>query len=781
MRKLTIILLTLVFFLQIVSAGYGFDAFVNGDSHSEISAEYGSSPQVEMKVLSANNDFHHPCDLYCSYYVNGKLEGDFDVLVNGDDGDIEIYNLNIKEKGKEGVKDNYIFDFSCSISTTGICGGDILTNPSIPLTVNYQLNPEQREAKAFIEGALTILNENIKDADSKIQKVENKLRSLSPNVKTSPLQQEVISLRNSHNSLKEEVENLDKIVKQDFDYVLAKNLYKNPLPNEIISNGDKAEDLERELDVIIETHNRISEKINNLGKKNLDANSQLGFLNEENEFDDDINLLIENFKSGEFNDYEGIEQRVYYYSSLLDSLLSESKNKAEQLKSEGNSILNKEKEEICDKYEFCLEYEKFNSIEEICNSLKNLQSNIILENDKRTSQIQNETEEIEKQNSEEGFFSRIINFFKSFLVSVTGNIIDTTPKNERILELSDDYEEYVSTNCGFEIKENSFEELDKINTNIGGVTGQGIKEIEESAGQCCIGGECTSCCVDESCRSNPSLYPIIFVHGHSAFSWDNLDYSINAFSNFENNLRQDGYVPMGILLPDSDINKVNENSWGTIRKPISVRVSYYRGVYDEEGRTIGKEQDKSIDEYSQRLSNIVDLVLHHTGKDKVVIVSHSMGGLVSRNYIKNYGGSEKVHKLVTIGTPNHGVWDGDSAGGLDTGLCGLTHFEFGGLQECKDMKFNSNFIIQLNSEYGSHPDVDTLAIVGNCGEECQRNNTIYDEDYRGDEVVRVSSARLNGARNIEILGNKVSGPGTFHQDLVKNSQVYQETMKFIGA
>jgi triacylglycerol lipase len=43
--------------------------------------------------------------------------------------------------------------------------------------------------------------------------------------------------------------------------------------------------------------------------------------------------------------------------------------------------------------------------------------------------------------------------------------------------------------------------------------------------------------------------------------------------------------------------------------------------------------------------------------EKFDIVAFSMGGLVSRYYIQKLGGYERVRRLVTISTPNHGtIW-----------------------------------------------------------------------------------------------------------------------------
>lgn len=40
----------------------------------------------------------------------------------------------------------------------------------------------------------------------------------------------------------------------------------------------------------------------------------------------------------------------------------------------------------------------------------------------------------------------------------------------------------------------------------------------------------------------------------------------------------------------------------------------------------------------------------------VVIVAHSMGGLAVRAWLTREGAAERVHRVVTIGTPHHGTW-----------------------------------------------------------------------------------------------------------------------------
>ena len=61
----------------------------------------------------------------------------------------------------------------------------------------------------------------------------------------------------------------------------------------------------------------------------------------------------------------------------------------------------------------------------------------------------------------------------------------------------------------------------------------------------------------------------------------------------------------------------------------------------------------SIDNYVDPVARRIDEVLAATGAGQVILVGHSMGGLVSRAYLQRYGAA-RVARLVTLGTPHHG-------------------------------------------------------------------------------------------------------------------------------
>jgi len=79
----------------------------------------------------------------------------------------------------------------------------------------------------------------------------------------------------------------------------------------------------------------------------------------------------------------------------------------------------------------------------------------------------------------------------------------------------------------------------------------------------------------------------------------------------------------------------------------------------------------SIDLFADQIAAHIDRILAATGARQLSIVSHSMGGLVARAYLRKYGGG-KVRRVITIGAPHQGsvhawMFPGTSLGQLRPG------------------------------------------------------------------------------------------------------------------
>jgi pimeloyl-ACP methyl ester carboxylesterase len=61
----------------------------------------------------------------------------------------------------------------------------------------------------------------------------------------------------------------------------------------------------------------------------------------------------------------------------------------------------------------------------------------------------------------------------------------------------------------------------------------------------------------------------------------------------------------------------------------------------------------SIDDYAELINTAVEALCASSGQQQVIILAHSMGGLAARAFVRVHG-SERVAKLITLGTPHFG-------------------------------------------------------------------------------------------------------------------------------
>lgn len=61
----------------------------------------------------------------------------------------------------------------------------------------------------------------------------------------------------------------------------------------------------------------------------------------------------------------------------------------------------------------------------------------------------------------------------------------------------------------------------------------------------------------------------------------------------------------------------------------------------------------SIDTFAAQLARKIDAIVAATGAPRVMIVAHSMGGLVARAHLRRHGAA-RIARIVTIGSPHHG-------------------------------------------------------------------------------------------------------------------------------
>lgn len=214
-------------------------------------------------------------------------------------------------------------------------------------------------------------------------------------------------------------------------------------------------------------------------------------------------------------------------------------------------------------------------------------------------------------------------------------------------------------------------------------------------------------------------YPILFIHGLNSDSntW-------NATTDYFD--AQYGYTYGGrfdfCLNADGNNTVANKNFYPTPGADIAAFEStvingdyYYVNFNVKVNGSFGTDvlsNQAGVAKQGAALKKAIERVLQLTGKDKVILAGHSMGGLCSREYIQNASnwqsdGRHHVAKLLTAGTPNGGSNASDNPLGVFTGVdvrseairdlkatyyysAEKSHFLFGGSETQNSTSMNDN-------------------------------------------------------------------------------------------
>lgn len=259
---------------------------------------------------------------------------------------------------------------------------------------------------------------------------------------------------------------------------------------------------------------------------------------------------------------------------------------------------------------------------------------------------------------------------------------------------------------------------------------------------CCLKGECYKCIDDSSVN-----YPVILIHGHSFNEKLSAELSMEAFGEMAKALEEDGYLNAGYFYK-SQYNEISKGYLGRINRSIVVEATYYLDTQvTGEGSFMFDSKFENIDTYASRLNEIITNVKYITSKDKVILVAHSMGCLVTRRYIQLYG-EDGLDRVVLVGGPNHGI------DGFILSSCAV----FGADVECGQMNKSNSFIYELNN--APIPSIPFYSIIG-LGCSLEGSNS--------DGIVKEESAHLDWAENI-YFNSTCSRVDLFHVRMIKPSR-----------
>lgn len=761
-------------------------------NHDDLSfnLNFGDVREVNYLLKTNNNYF---CNAMCEYEFfdlsEDKTISQGRFVLKPKETFNESFNISIQELG-EGQK-LYNYRVECKNIKTKICRTyekSYSTNSFI--TVNFALNESTEALKNEVNENLINYLENLVKLDEEVQIIENRVYSLEEEVVFDEVKPELVDLTNEFNNQIINAENYKNEWSRK-DYVQLAKIFDNDLRDIVIS----IDDLNVKSKNVIKKHNNVIIELNKTlqNEELVKETYRAGIFFNDNELiqnslkiKGEIESEAKKLKSKQFQTYEEFDfseiNNILNYTKLIFNLEKKGQNNLLQNKSFEQSRRMCEYIGECNvSFDMCklndsminesIENYLLSNITDvninIYDGLK-IEENKIIENINNVTSTLRIKDDVECFNLVKSFnLSNNVNYLKeivnymnetclgnisiSFKNLTMNNVSYDNIQNKSDINISLFLEEvkceYPFANISFEIND-SFEIVKEKKVNYNPKID---KNLSDNLPVCCVFGKCQPCC--ENCSNED--YPILFLHGHAFSEINSPEYSIGVFNQIQNSLQKEGYLNAGIITPLTKLSEVKPGEWGLSGHPVTVRATYYQNVIE-----IGNElviipkKDESIDVYSDRLKEYVDIIKLKTGKNKVILVTHSMGGLVARRYMQKYGENE-IDKLIMVGTPNKGI---DPA--IER-YCNI----LGNQKECSDMVSNGRFMSNLNREL---PKIDQYVIYGSG---CKMS---YGD---GDGVVLSENAKLESAKNIMINGSCSHGY-EMHTDML-NINLYPEVREKI--
>lgn len=730
------------------------------------------------------------------------------------------YDLSVKRLGSG--QDIYSFDVQCHSIRSYLCltkGTE--TSRSSLVIVSYDLTETEKELKKVLKQNVTRLLGLLNDIDIMHQQLNQKYFQLGFKVNLHNLSKEKIDIDDKYDKTSISIENLRSLWSVE-NYIKLNQLFNQSF-FEILYDIEKSiENLDNSIGNIAELHNELLAGLNKLSTNLRQLESFVHIIGDNeiiNNVDNtikDFNNLASSITNNTFDSYAILIKNLANLVERQTPVIEKSRIPSANLFFIIDYNLNSEDNLLCSLMQNCRDnisainqiknieqfledYPNITSLKQSCNSLKELNQkyagirnatskiiadkNISFPSDSEFLALANDFKdnEIRKiNNSYYDSFEKIIgNETNSDIVKIIESILPKNKTNIASLhynnsinlslfvlskiEPSNELLQLLNMciKLDYQIEKIGNFNFQPISTNMTYTIASKIEtNLSDNPPICCVFNECKPCCRYESCINDPKTFPIIFLHGHSLAKENSPEFSLDSFNKLQSKLQEDGYLNTGIVSLYSQNEQLQQGIWGLSGKPITVKVSYYYDAFRKEDKYIVvPTKSESIDTYALRLRDLIGIVEERTNKPKVIIIAHSMGGLVARRYMQIFGDND-VYKLIMIAVPNKGISSEIS------NYCGYV----GENRECQDMQENSLFINKVNDRLKQPTNVKLYTIIG---QGCQMNSG------NGDGIVLPENAKLENAKQYFVNGTCGGLFGeTLHTEIL-NIDEYPETYKMI--
>lgn len=235
-----------------------------------------------------------------------------------------------------------------------------------------------------------------------------------------------------------------------------------------------------------------------------------------------------------------------------------------------------------------------------------------------------------------------------------------------------------------------------------------------SAGSSGLPGSASGKLNDPTCKPAPEHpRPVVLLHGTGS--------NISDFKGMTKTLLEDGYCVWG-------------ETYGTGGPSIQGIIPMIGGNAD-------------INESAHREAGFIDNVLAATGAEKVDLVGHSQGGLLTKLIIEKEGKADKVERVVTMGAPFHGTDFNGLGAGLRGWITATPKFAEWILATASTQQIRgSKFLEETNKLPDTHAGITYTSMYSPWDTTVTPHSTSWLEEVPGADVANIDTAVACGQK-----------------------------------
>lgn len=323
----------------VIAAGTNIEVSISNDI---LNLYHGESETVSGTITNKNTI----CEIFCELQIDSNKES----LAGISKGNSKPFSFSITAPKKGVGSKDYSVTIHCIEQDSFWCNADDFADWSTIVVLNYDLSPEEKQAKNFLDSNLPTISLDLDSVSSDLNQLGKRMNSLPSNIKASDLESDYDSVKNKFDGYNGKYNTILDYY-NDEDYLTAKNKFQTSLSSSINGLFSEMSSINTKVTERVNVHNELTTQIEIVNENLENFPTKLAALlkksNEIKEIANKLQTLIRNFNSGNFVSYPSVDSELETIDSDISTKESSYQVELSNIINLGIKLINSEYNKLC--------------------------------------------------------------------------------------------------------------------------------------------------------------------------------------------------------------------------------------------------------------------------------------------------------------------------------------------------------------------------------------------------------------------------------------------------